>query len=737
MATPTQQQLDQANTYLKSGNYQAYADLATSAGYSPQDMANYASTVVPNLSTQQAMDWYNTQYKAPTTTASPSLLAPSTATMTNGGYTASTTTPASVTPTPTPATSTAPNTLNTFKTNTGSTTNSGSTAPTNTTGGVQVSNTPSYTTNMLGKNVLNTDLTAFNDALRSGNYTTAQTIAKNYGFSNQDIANYAGGLGINGITADNTLQWLNANAAPTNNPLNNFTTGNGTAPYSQVSPLSSLYNQSNVTTPNTSQYYNNVPQVNASGQVNIGTALNPYYVNPMEASGTSNLQNKFMTPDQYSLLQSQMPKPSTTGFAANNNDAQNQQIMDFAKANGITPEQAQVYLANQSQNVNASTKQVDPNSLSQNQLANMTSQDSPLMQLASRSGQRLASARGLLNSSISAGNAQAEMVKAAQPFALQDAQTNASQQLANQQSENQVNLANQAATNQVNLANAQTQNQGEQYNATNSVNAAMQAAQAGFDAAKQNTLQNNDTLNKADLAGMANQLDMNAAFNQGAITSSNDLNKANIDARQAMQTAILDRANANVTAANQADMNTTGQAQKNDAAVLQNQLTQNTNAQLASFDIAKANNQNYFDQWKTQFDASAQQMLQNITDNAAMQRTLVQQNTTLYQTDSQRQTALDQIQRDVKNQAITSSTNLMNTFLQQMQQIGSDINASPMGKNQTQLQIAAVLAPQLNQLNALAGINQQFTAQSLVNAWQGSQQSSNPTANLISQVQTG
>lgn len=70
------------------------------------------------------------------------------------------------------------------------------------------------------------------------------------------------------------------------------------------------------------------------------------------------------------------------------------------------------------------------------QATKIMSQDSPLMQLARNQGLLTAARRGLSNSSIAAGAAQAEASKAAVPFALQNAQQEQQQAMANQQATN-------------------------------------------------------------------------------------------------------------------------------------------------------------------------------------------------------------------------------------------------------------------------------------------------------------
>lgn len=66
---------------------------------------------------------------------------------------------------------------------------------------------------------------------------------------------------------------------------------------------------------------------------------------------------------------------------------------------------------------------VKPEELAQTQLANITAANSPLMQQAKTTGLQQAQQRGLLSSSLAAGAAQGEMLRAATPIALQDAST--------------------------------------------------------------------------------------------------------------------------------------------------------------------------------------------------------------------------------------------------------------------------------------------------------------------------
>lgn len=70
----------------------------------------------------------------------------------------------------------------------------------------------------------------------------------------------------------------------------------------------------------------------------------------------------------------------------------------------------------------AYVRDVQSPELAQQQVANITSQNSPLMRNAQMQGLRRAGARGMLNSSMSAEAAQNAVIEAATPLALSDAQ---------------------------------------------------------------------------------------------------------------------------------------------------------------------------------------------------------------------------------------------------------------------------------------------------------------------------
>jgi len=119
---------------------------------------------------------------------------------------------------------------------------------------------------------------------------------------------------------------------------------------------------------------------------------------------------------------------------------------------------------------------ITPEMTSAGQLANITSQASPLMTQAANRGARISNSRGLMNSSIAAGTAQAEMVKAATPFAQQDASTYFSNFLEDKKAQNtalgfSANAANVSALSnaeletQISATNAQLESQMSELNA--------------------------------------------------------------------------------------------------------------------------------------------------------------------------------------------------------------------------------------------------------------------------------
>ena len=144
-------------------------------------------------------------------------------------------------------------------------------------------------------------------------------------------------------------------------------------------------------------------------------------------------------------VQGQFDQDTGGAFQAISSDAAAMEDMDV--------ERAQVAAAEENR------RDVTEEELSAEQLARITSQDSPLMQLARNQAVRQANAAGLRNSSLAAGAAQAAMVDRALPLAQQDASTFAQAAGQNQQLESARREANAAREQQGAQFNAASENQ--------------------------------------------------------------------------------------------------------------------------------------------------------------------------------------------------------------------------------------------------------------------------------------
>jgi hypothetical protein len=133
------------------------------------------------------------------------------------------------------------------------------------------------------------------------------------------------------------------------------------------------------------------------------------------------------------------------------------------------------------------------------------------MQQAETQGLLTANKRGLLNSSISAGEAQNSLITAATPIAQADAATMAKAGLYNTDIQNTTATTNAAAKNEANKFNAQAVNYDDQFNASNAFNEQQDLFKANVE---------------ASLAQINNEHSANNQ--QGAVfgTLSNDFSKA-------------------------------------------------------------------------------------------------------------------------------------------------------------------------------------------------------------------
>lgn len=137
---------------------------------------------------------------------------------------------------------------------------------------------------------------------------------------------------------------------------------------------------------------------------------------------------------------------------------------------------------------------VTPDQLTSNQLTGLLNQNSPYIQQARQQAINQANARGAMNSSIAAGNAQGAAIQAALPIAQQDANTYSNLQLSNLDNLSKIQSANIGANAQVQSAAASAGGQ-------------IGAAQIGADSALQRQ--------REDLAYEGEQAGLNRSFTQG------------------------------------------------------------------------------------------------------------------------------------------------------------------------------------------------------------------------------
>lgn len=166
--------------------------------------------------------------------------------------------------------------------------------------------------------------------------------------------------------------------------------------------------------------------------------------------------------------------PSTAGAAPTATAS------DAGLISQATAQQAAAAKANSS-NVNAATLnngKFDPNdpTNSASQLDAITSSNSPYIQLAEQQGLISAAGRGLENSSIAAGAAQAAATQAAEPLATQNAGEAAQAAEQNAALATQVSEQNASLQTNANLQNAQLGTQASEFNTGENVQQALQNA---------------------------------------------------------------------------------------------------------------------------------------------------------------------------------------------------------------------------------------------------------------------
>ena len=133
-------------------------------------------------------------------------------------------------------------------------------------------------------------------------------------------------------------------------------------------------------------------------------------------------------------------------------------------------------------------REVSPDELVENRIANLLDGDNPYIERARTSGLQFANQRGLLNSSIAAQASEEAAIARAGEIAAQDAATYSNAALANQQAQNSAGLQNAQLGTNVSMFNVGEDNTTNRFNAQ-SVNEAGQFKAAAANQAMQNFLQ--------------------------------------------------------------------------------------------------------------------------------------------------------------------------------------------------------------------------------------------------------
>jgi hypothetical protein len=215
-------------------------------------------------------------------------------------------------------------------------------------------------------------------------------------------------------------------------------------------------------------------------------------------------------------------QPMNTGSAANTG---------YQQSNPVPNLQPQTYTAQTAQ-VNAPTETV------QGQVNSILAQDGPLMQRARTLAAQQMSQRGLVNSSMAVGAAQAAMMDRATPIAAQDAQTYG-----------QRSMFNTDATNQANQFNTQQTNQMFQFGqdvASRFGLASME--QSGLDFRQAREIASREMLTRLEQAGITNRFDQELALRSSQFNAE----QINLERRQIIDNqAQLERLNLSINAQNQ------------------------------------------------------------------------------------------------------------------------------------------------------------------------------------------
>ena len=198
---------------------------------------------------------------------------------------------------------------------------------------------------------------------------------------------------------------------------------------------------------------------------------------------------------------------------------------------------------------------VTPDQTVQGQLSKVIADDSPLIQQARTRAAQAANARGLLNSSIAQGAAQAAMVDTALPIAQQDANTYFTANTKSVDAENAASAFGAQASNQASLTNAQLGTDVSKANAGMINEAAARTAQAAnergtatmetglkrdlaqLDATTRLQLQQMENTTRTELA----QMDNDTRLQLGSLDNANRLTIAQLDSTTRERLAMIDQ----------------------------------------------------------------------------------------------------------------------------------------------------------------------------------------------------
>jgi hypothetical protein len=145
----------------------------------------------------------------------------------------------------------------------------------------------------------------------------------------------------------------------------------------------------------------------------------------------------------------------------------------------------------QAESMTADERQMASGADAAGQMNRITSEASPMMRQARQEGMLAAAKRGLGNSSIAAGSAQAAATKAALPLAQQTAANEQQQAIANQAAANRASEMNMTEANKMEALNTQQANQANLQDASEQNKMTMQYDENAFKAAVTNATEQN------------------------------------------------------------------------------------------------------------------------------------------------------------------------------------------------------------------------------------------------------